>query len=181
MKVTAYLALSVDGFIAREDGDIAWLHDPRHVDEGEDYGFASFIQAVDVMVMGRHTFDKVMSFENWPYGELKVVVLSRKGVAVPSALQATVSVRALEIPALTRALETEGYRHIYADGGQVVQGFLQAGLVTDLILTRIPRLLGKGIPLFGPMASDTFLKHQATRAFPGGMVQSHYQVIAPSP
>jgi dihydrofolate reductase len=80
--------------------------------------------------------------------------------------------------AIVSQLEARGIQHIYVDGGLTIQRFLQAGLIHRLIITRVPVLIGTGIPLFGPLQRDVSLKHVATRHFPSGLVQSEYAVAA---
>lgn len=174
-EAAVFIATSLDGYIAREDGGLDWL--PGFA-AGEDYGYAAFMATVDALVVGRHTYETVRGFGDWPYGETRVVVLSRRGVDVPEALRATVEVRAGEPADVLRALGAEGVRRVYLDGGRTVQGFLRAGLVTEMVLTRVPVLLGAGIPLFGPLDGDVRLRHVETRAFPSGLVQSRYRVAS---
>jgi riboflavin biosynthesis pyrimidine reductase len=77
-----------------------------------------------------------------------------------------------------KQLETRGFRHLYVDGGATIQRFLAAGLVDRLVLSRVPVLIGEGIPLFGSLPHDVRLRHVATRTFPGGMVQTEYSILA---
>jgi dihydrofolate reductase len=176
MRVSVYIAASLDGFIARPDGDIDWLHaveDP----EGEDYGYYDFLDSVDAIVMGRHTFEKVLTFGGWPFDDAKrVVVLSSTLAALPTDLPATVTLAAGTPAEVLAQLATEGIGQIYLDGGQTIQRFLAAGLVSRLIVTRIPVVLGRGIPLFGPLDEDVWLTHTETKSFSNGLVQSTYEV-----
>jgi len=73
-------------------------------------------------------------------------------------------------------LAARGIGHIYVDGGVTIQGFLRAGMITRLIVTRVPVIIGTGIPLFGPLDRDVALEHVATRTYAGGLVQSEYRV-----
>jgi len=171
-----YIATSLDGFIARSDGDLDWLDAAgSRVPEGEDLGYAAFMATVDVLVMGRKSFEKVLSFGQWPYGECKVVVLSRTGVAIPEALQPTVSTSSESPDDLVARLSTEGAQRLYIDGGQTIQRFLRAGLISELIITVIPVLLGSGISLFGPLEADIVLDHVSTEVYPFGFVQHRYR------
>jgi dihydrofolate reductase len=176
MKCSAYVATSLDGYIARTDGSLDWL--PRPVEGGaaEDYGYAAFMDSVDVLVVGRRTFDTVAGFTPWPYAGKRVVVLSRSLRAAPAALASHgIAFHAGPVAALAAALRADGLRHAYVDGGKVVQAFLGAGLLDELTITRVPVLLGAGIPLFGPLAADITLEHLDTRAWPDGLVQSRYR------
>jgi dihydrofolate reductase len=170
-----FIAASLDGFIARPDGDIDWL---LGRDSGqEDHGYDAFIDTVDGLIMGRGTYEKVLTLGPWFYRK-PVVVLSRvlAGTAVPEALVGRMSFRD-ETPAQAMAhVAAEGWKRAYVDGGKVIQAFLRERLIADLIVTRIPVLLGEGLPLFGPVATDVALTHLSTRSFASGFVQSHYAV-----
>jgi dihydrofolate reductase len=174
MRASVFIATSLDGFIARQDGALDWLP----ADGGEPHGYDEFIAAVDAIVIGRKTFETVLAFDPWPYGTKQVVVLSTR----PSALRApdgAVCDMMTGTPAeVVTRLSARGFEHLYIDGGVTIQGFLEAGLIQRLIITRIPVLLGRGIPLFGPLSRDVRLEHIGTRSYPSGMVQSEYLVAA---
>lgn len=179
-KISVFIATSVDGFIARENGDIEWLHNSGHgeVDKDEDFGYQAFFSTVDALVMGRHSFEKVLSFDGaWFYGNKPVYVLTNRGVKIPPHLKETVSTLSGSPREITQKMEKLGHHHIYLDGGVTIQKFLAAGLVDELIITKIPVLLGSGIPLFGPLSKDIKLQHIDTQAFKNGFVQSHYKLI----
>jgi dihydrofolate reductase len=172
MKASVFIATSLDGFIAREDGGIDWLPtDP------EPHGYDEFIATVDAIVLGRKSFETVLTFGEWPYGTKPVVVLSSRPselTAPPGAACDMMSGTPTEIVA---RLAERGLGHLYVDGGVTIQRFLEAGLIQRVVITRIPVLLGRGIPLFGPISRDVRFEHVATRAFPSGMVQSEYRVV----
>ena len=169
-RASVFIATSLDGFIARENGALDWLP----ADGGEPHGYDEFIATVDAVVMGRKTFETVLTFDAWPFEAKPVVVLSSR----PSALRAPDGARcdmmAGTPPEIVARLGARGMKHLYVDGGVTIQGFLKAGLIQRMIITRIPVLLGSGIPLFGPLAHDVRLAHVATRSFPSGLVQSEY-------
>lgn len=171
MRASVFIGTSLDGFIAREDGSLDWLP----LGEGEDYGYQAFIDTVDVIVMGRRTYETVLAFDAWPYGQKPVVVLSRGRVALPTAPVASVEWMSGEPADILRELERRGAGHLYVDGGDTIQRFLAAGAIQRLIITRIPILLGRGIPLFGPVRGDVRLRHVRTQAFASGLVQSEYE------
>jgi dihydrofolate reductase len=171
-----FIAASLDGYIARADGDIEWLL--QRDDPGEDHGYNDFIADKDMIVMGRGCYEKVLTFESWPY-ELPVLVLSRQlaGTPVPAALEGKLRFAALAPRAAMAELAQQGVRRVYLDGGQLLQSFLREGLVTDMVITTVPVLLGAGRPLFGPLAGDVSLKLRSSRSFASGLVQSTYQVL----
>ena len=183
MKAYVYIATSLDGFIARENGDLDWLPgaDRSHVEvnpEDGDFGYQAFIDSVDVLVMGRGTFEKVLSFGAWPYGSKRVVVLSSQLTQLPDGLPQTVELKSGLPVDVVKELAASGAHHLYIDGGKTIQAFLNAGLIQELIITRIPILIGSGLPLFGPVQQDLQLRHIETRAFSNGFVQSKYVVDA---
>jgi len=171
-----FIATSLDGFIARENGDIDWLL-ARDASE-EDHGYLRFIAEIDAIVMGRGTYEKVLEFEAWPY-ERPVLVLSATlaGASVPERLVGKVRVQALSPEDALSMLRAEGCRRVYVDGGKLIQSFLQRGLIEDMVITLVPVLLGGGRPLFGPLEADLALAHEATVSFPSGLVQARYRVV----
>jgi dihydrofolate reductase len=177
LRASVFIATSLDGYIARPNGSIDWLDQAnRSVPDGEDCGYAEFISTVDALVMGRHTFELVLTFPEWPYGKTPVIVLSSTLAALPPCVPATVTLSSESPAALVERLSAVGLRHLYIDGGVTIQRFLSAGLIDELILTRIPVLLGTGRPLFGPLAGDVVLEHLSTRSWPFGFVQSRYRM-----
>ena len=176
MKTTVYIATSLDGFIARPDGGIDWLHSSGSPSEDEDYGYRAFMDTVDVLVMGRNTYDLVRTFGEWPYDDKPVVVLTSRGVDIPESIRETVEPMSGPPEEVVRQLAERGANHLYIDGGKTIQGFLAAGLIQRLIITKIPILIGTGIPLFGSVPADIKLRHIETRQYSSGLVQSEYEV-----
>jgi dihydrofolate reductase len=170
-----FIATSMDGFIARPDGDIDWLI-CRPVPEGEDFGYAAFRDGIGAMVMGRESFEKVLTFPDWPY-KVPVVVLSRtpERVTVPGALADKVRVSGKGPRAVMEELGVEGVARVYIDGGQTIRSFLAAGLVRRVVVTLIPVLLGQGRPLWGHGTGDVDLTLVAARHWENGFVQVEYR------
>jgi dihydrofolate reductase len=176
-KNAVFIATSLDGYIARKNGDLDWLDKANAtVPAGEDCGYTAFMDSVDVLVMGRNTYEKVLSFGAWSYGDKPVVVLSSRPVDIAAELAATVTHSSESPQELHKRFSAEGVKRVYLDGGITVQRFLAAGLVDELTITIIPVLLGEGLPLFGPLAADIVLKHNKTKAFDCGFVQVKYEV-----
>jgi dihydrofolate reductase len=177
LKVSVFIATSLDGFIARRDGELDWLDDANtRVPVGEDCGFKEFMGSVDALIMGRKTFEKVLSFGEWPYGQAPVVVLSRKQISFPIGVPSTVSHSSDSLCELLERLSHEGAKHVYVDGGKTIQGFLADGLINEITLTVIPIILGDGIPLFGLSKDDVSLTHLRTTVYDFGFVQTTYSV-----
>ena len=175
MKASVFIATSLDGFIARTNGDIDWLGEQQ--EGGEDQGYQAFIDSVDFLVMGRNSYEKVLSFGiPWPY-QKPVVVLTNRPLEVAAELASSIESMSGSPDEIATKLSSRGAQHLYVDGGSTIQSFLDAGLIQRLIITRIPVLLGTGIPLFGSMRHDIKLRHINTRAFEDGNVQSEYEVI----
>jgi dihydrofolate reductase len=171
MKASVFIGTSLDGFIARIDGGLDFLPPGG----GEPHGYHEFMATVDALVIGRKTFETVLTFDSWPYGEKPVVVLSTRPLT-PAPLGAVVE-RMSGTPAeIVSQLAARGIRHVYVDGGITIQHFLSDGLIQRLIITRVPVLIGSGIPLFGPVPRDIVLRHVETRQYASGLVQSEYEV-----
>jgi len=173
VNASVFVGTSLDGFIARANGELDFLP----AGGGEPHGYDEFMATVDALVIGRKTFETILTFGSWPYGEKPVFVLSTRALA-PAPTGAAVE-RMSGAPAdIVAQLTARGIRHIYVDGGITIQRFLQAGLIHRLIITRVPVLIGGGIPLFGAVERDIPLKHVGTREYASGLVQSEYVVAA---
>ncbi|MEU5877936.1 dihydrofolate reductase family protein [Spirillospora sp. NPDC047279] len=168
-----FIGVSLDGFIARADGDLDWLNARGEAAEG-DLGYQAFIDGVDTVVMGRATYEKVLTFgqDAWTYDGKHIAVLSTR---LPADADPRVTVHR-SLDELAGDLEARGLKHVYVDGGQVVRAFLRAGLVTDLTITTVPVLIGSGLPLFGELDADIDLTLRSTADMGGGVVQSVYEI-----
>ena len=186
MKASIFCGLSLDGFIARSDGNLDFLDalDPPELNgEPTDGGFGEFLASVDALVMGRNTFDKVMDLItqpdiDWPYGDLPVVVLTSRPLTVPDELQDVVEATDLAPAELLDVLASRFVEHVYIDGGLTAQSFLRDGLIDEIILTTVPVLIGDGLRLFGELRADVKVELLDTTVFSNGFVQSHYRVRA---
>ncbi|MFZ1081857.1 MAG: dihydrofolate reductase family protein [Candidatus Kryptoniota bacterium] len=166
------MGTSLDGFIAKKDGDIDWLvkFENREVNDS----YREFMSKIDAVVIGRGTFEKVLTFPSWPY-EKKVFVLSTGIKQVPDMLRGKVTVLSMKPRELLNYLSSEGFSNIYVDGGKVVQGFLKEDCIDEMIITKVPVLIGSGIPLFGFLDNDLQFKHIRTDVYSNGLVKSRYE------
>lgn len=177
-RCSVFIAASLDGFIARPDGDIDWLHKPEYTTaDGDDFGYTEFIADVDALVMGRNSFEKVLSFPSWPYVDTPVVVLSSRELDIPAELKDKVETMDVPPDQLVAILSTQGKKHLYIDGGVTIQRFLHAGLINEITLTQIPVLLGNGLPLFAALGREIALELIESRSADNGFVQSQYRLI----
>ena len=171
ISCSVFVGTSVDGFIARRDGSLDWLPPGG----GEEHGYSAFIATVDAVVMGRGTFDVVLTFERWPF-EKPVIVLTthERDARVPA--DANVEFMSGAPRDVVGRLAARGMTHLYIDGGVTIHRFLNAGLIDRMTITRVPVIIGKGIPLFGPVRRDVRLEHVVTRSYPSGLVTTEYVV-----
>lgn len=176
-KASVFIATSLDGYIARPDGNIDWLNEANGlVPEGEDCGYAAFMATIDALVMGRNSFDKVLSFGMWPYGDTPVYVLSSRPLDRPAHVPDTVYQLSGSPADLMQQFAQKGLKHLYIDGGATIQQFLSAGLLDEIILTLIPVVLGSGISLFGDVPADVHLACLDAKQYDFGFVQLKYAV-----
>lgn len=170
---TVFIGTSLDGFIAREDGDITWL--TGRGESAGDMGFFAFLDTVDTVVLGRTTYETVLAFgeDAWVYGDRRVAVVS---TTLPEDTDPRVTVYR-DLGALVAGLEKEGAEHVYPDGGRLIQSFLRAGLVDRLMIATAPVLIGSGHRLFGDLDADVGLRPEWTREYPGGFVQTSWVVV----
>jgi dihydrofolate reductase len=174
MKVSVFVGTSVDGFIARKNGALDFLP----AGGGEPHGYDEFIATVDALVIGRKTFETVLAFPSWPYGARRVVVLSSRHIDFSGVRGGVVEQMGGAPAEIVARLEGRGVQHIYVDGGITVQEFLRAGMVQRLTITRVPVLIGEGVPLFGTLPRDMRLRHLGTQTYASGLVKSEYEVLA---
>lgn len=172
MKASVFVGVSLDGFIARSGGELDFLPPGG----GEPHGYDEFIASVDALLIGRNTYEAVLAFDEWPYGDKPVFALSTHALP-PAPAGAIVKSLSGEPAGIVRQLEARGFRHIYVDGGITIQRFLRAGMIQHIVITRVPVLIGAGIPLFGPLHRDIVLRHLATRSYASGLVSSEYEVV----
>ena len=171
LRASVFIGATVDGFIARLNHDLDFLPPGG----GEEHGYEKFMRSVDALVIGRNTYEKVLSFDPWPYGEKPVIMLGNPPIDPPTG---AVAEQLAGTPhEIFVNLSSRGWTHVYVDGGITITRFLEANLIQRLIITRVPVLIGTGIPLFEPLPRDVKLNHIATRSYPSGLVQSESLVV----
>lgn len=168
-KIKAEIAENEMTMLALDRTEEGWIR-------SGDLGFQAFMDTVDVLVMGRNTYEMVLSTGLWPYGSTRVVVLSSTLSQISDKMPKTVKLKSGPLTEIAKELMESGAKHLWVDGGKTIQGFLNPGLIQEIIITIIPVLIGKGLPLFGPIDKDLKLQHLETRSFANGFVQSKYKV-----
>jgi len=190
MKCSIFIAPSVDGYIATEDGGIHWLETlGKSVSEKEssselmkhfNMSMPNFMKSVDCMIIGRKLMEVLSSFnltpEQWPYGDTKIIALSNTIKEAPRNLKDKIEIYSGSIPKLISKLEKEGYKHAYIDGGTTITTFLNLELINEITLTQAPVLLGSGIPLFGKLSKQINLENAQATAFPNNFIELKYKV-----
>ena len=174
MKSKVYIGTSLDGFIARKDGDFSWLS--QFANDEAINAYEEFINSIDAIVIGKGTFEKVLTFPSWPYTK-KVFVLSTSIKEVPDAIKKKAFILSMNPKDLLLYLSGHGISNIYIDGGKVIQDFLKEDLVDELIIAKAPILIGNGIPLFGYLDIDLQFRHIKTQVQTNGLVRSYHERI----
>jgi len=172
MKTIVFVGTSLDGFIARADGEFDWLS--AFANDEAIRAYEELINRIDAIVIGRGTFEKVLSFPTWPY-EKQVFVLSTSMTEAPESVKNKVTILSMDPGALLSYLSSIGYSTIYIDGGKVIQAFLKEDLVDELIISKAPIIIGSGIPLFGYLDHDLEFEHVGTDVCSNGLVRSYYE------
>jgi len=183
MKCSVYIATSVDGYIATSDGGVDWLHTAGNLEAdmgSEDMGFQSFMDSVDCMIMGRKCMEMIsnmnLTSDQWFYGDIRIVVLSNTVKEPPINLRGKVEMYSGDIQSLIVKLESCGLKHAYIDGGSTITSFINLELINEMTITKIPVLLGEGIPLFGKINKKVKLENAKASAFPNDFIQVKYSV-----
>jgi dihydrofolate reductase len=184
MKCSVFIATSADGYIATLKGGVDWLHSAGNLEadmsNNPDMGFNKFIASVDCMIMGRKCMEVISSFnltpEQWPYGDIKVYALSNSLKVPPKNLANKVEMYSCGITRLINQLEDSGFKHAYIDGGTTITSFIKLQLINEIIITKAPVILGKGIPLFGEINHNIKLTNSEAITFPNDFIQVKYVV-----
>lgn len=174
MKNIVYIATSIDGYIADKNGSVDWLHEIDNPTQ-DDMGFSQHMASVDALVMGRNTLDIVLSFGiEWPYDK-PVFVLSRRLTCVPDGLEGKVFLLNTDVESAVMQLRKQGFKNLYIDGGNVIQQFLTADLIDEMVISTIPILLGDGIKLFSQLPVTLTFDLVDVKSHLSAIVQSTYR------
>lgn len=177
MPNIVFIATSTDGFIATKEGGIEWLMEVPNPDNS-DFGFNDFMESIDALVMGRKTYEKVLSFEcDWPYKK-KVFVLSNTLKNCDPSLEGEVEIVNGPIKEVINRLNHAGYNRLYIDGGMTIQNFLEEDLIDEMIITVVPVTLGEGIPLFRKHHNEAKFKLECSEKFKNEMVKNYFKKIS---
>ena len=172
MANIVYIATSLDGYIARKDGNVDWLMEIPNP-EKSDFGFSDFMKRIDGLIMGRNTFEVVLQFGEWPYTK-PVFVLSKTMKKIPDTFKGKAELIYGNLKTIVEELKSKGFNNLYIDGGKTIQSFLKQDMIDELIITRIPIILGSGISLFEEMDSELKLEHVETKILNNTLVKSRY-------
>ena len=183
MKCSVYIATSADGYIATPDGGVDWLHTAGNLEAdmgSEDMGFKAFMDSVDCMIMGRKCMKMISNMnltpEQWIYGDMRIVVLSNTVKEPPENFRGKIEMYSGDIKDLILQLESSGFKHAYIDGGSTITSFIKLKLIDEMIITKIPVLLGEGIPLFGKIKQGVKLENAEATAYQNDFIQIKYSV-----
>jgi dihydrofolate reductase len=172
MANIVYIAMSLDGFIARENGDLDWLMEIPNP-ENSDHGFAAFMDRIDGIVMGRITFETVVGFGEWPYTK-PVFVLSNTLKELPGGFEGNAEILNGVPMNIVDNLNKRGLKTLYIDGGKTIRSFMELDLIDEFIITRVPIILGSGVPLFGSLDIELKLDLIGTEILTKDLVKSTY-------
>ncbi len=172
MRTFVYIGTSLDGFIARKDGEIDWL--VQFANDEALRAYKEFIDKIDAIIIGKGTFEKVLSFPTWPYDK-EVFVLSTTIRQGPYLKKEKVTVLSMKPGELLKHLSDSGFSNIYVDGGKVIQDYLKEDLIDELIISQAPIILGSGIPLFNYFDNELQFEHKQTKVQSNGLVRSYYE------
>ncbi|MES9833665.1 MAG: dihydrofolate reductase family protein [Candidatus Thiodiazotropha sp. DIVDIV] len=174
MTSYVYIAQSLDGYIAGPNGELDWL-DEIDNPEQSDFGFSAYMSNIDALIMGRKTYEKVLSFGMWPYDK-PVFVASNSLCELPVVADGKAFLLSGTPKEMVRSLNERGCFNLYVDGGSLIQSFLIANLIDKIIITTVPVILGGGITLFGKMPRRFKLNHLDTEVLINQLVKTSYDV-----
>lgn len=173
-QIKLFIAASLDGYIARENHSLDWLDQLEHMKD-EDYGYAEFLESVDILLIGRKTYEEVLGFGvEWPYQGKKSYVFTADSEFTTETPDTEV-VNELTPEFITQLQEAESDIWLVG-GGKLIASFLKLGAVDDILVSIIPVMLGNGIPLFPEIHKDAKLQLVSCESFRNGVVNLSYRL-----
>lgn len=173
-SVILYIACSIDGYIADLNDDLSFLSLVEK--EGEDYGYSEFINSIDTVLIGRRTYDKVLTLTpNFPHANKETFVITR----TPRENIGNTLFYTGTLPSLINDLKSRDGKNIFIDGGaKLVSELLKHNLIDEMIISTIPVLLGNGIKLFQENLPESKWKIVSSKTYETGLIQTHYSRIS---
>jgi len=173
-KNSIFIATSLDGYISNKNGGLDWLQSIPNP-ENDDMGFVEFTNRIDALVMGRTTFETVIGFDvPWPYNK-PVFVLSNKLKEIPKSHKDKAYLIKGTLTEILKQIHTKGHERLYIDGGTTIRNFLKEDLIDEMVLTKIPILLGGGSSLFAELPNELKFELIGTKTFLNQITQNHYK------
>lgn len=172
-EVILFIAVSLDGFIARKDGDISWLQ--KYEGKKEDYGYSEFMKTVGASIMGSKTYEKCLSFPNWPDNNKPIFVVTNR--KLKNAKRANVAFYTGSLNGLVEKIKSHNKGNVWLVGGaKLSQSFFKEGLVDRIILSTIPIVIGNGISLFGQANNTIDFELASVKKYESGIIQAEYKI-----
>jgi dihydrofolate reductase len=169
--ISVFIATSLDGLIATVDNSLEWLESA--VGEGEDYGYTEFMTTIDALAMGRGTYDFIAPMDPLPFGKRPLFVFTSDTTITRSGVEFT----SLTPPDAVAEWASRGLKHVYLGGGKLISSFLALDLVDDMTITRVPVILGTGLPLFHQGFSQSAWKLDTSDSWPSGVISQKYSRV----
>lgn len=169
-KISVYIALSIDGYIARKDDSLDWMDRVGGFDE--DYGFKNMLSGIDTLIIGRKTYEVASTVPD-PYPGKRVIVLSNSLTFVKNGME----IYRGDLAELIEKLHREGCKHVWVDGGSTISQFLTLQLVDEMTLSVIPVVLGDGLPLFHTIGKEIPCRLTSSQSYESGLVQMRYEIL----
>ncbi len=172
-KIILYIAVSLDGFVAKSDGDISWLD--KYQGGEEDYGYSNFYKKIGACIMGTKTYEKALTFAGGIDKKMPTYVVTHRKLKLPA--DADITLYSGNLSELLKVIQRRTRKNVWlVGGGQLAQSFLKECLIDKIILSTIPVILGEGISLFGNVKKELDLVLIKAESYESGIVQAHYSL-----
>lgn len=173
-EIKLFIAQTLDGYIARADGALDWL-DELASPQGEDYGYANFLTTISTIIMGRNTYQQILSFGvDWPYAEQKTIIFTTNKTMEVSTPNTEISDE-LNTQYVQKIKDSAQGNIWIVGGGKLIQSFLAIDAIDEMIISQVPRILGQGIRLFPEGTKETPLQLVTTTNYDKGVINLKYR------